>query len=388
MLPFSTPEFFVIMAAFAGLVLLAGYVLRKAHAYKYVLFFINLLYLVLIYPRPLHFAGFIVYAYVLTYLLTRIKRKHLKIWGVAGLLLPLLLVKSDIRFHFYPFELNTVLSFAGLSFACFRVVGYYMEKAPGDTMADPVTYFNFLSFTPTLLIGPIDRYGHFKKAQDSGFSNIHAQNYMAGWNYIVKGIAFKYVLAELTARYWLSLYAPDDTGLGAMANTMYAYYVYLFFDFAGYSHLALGIGKMLGMEVPVNFTNPFLAVNPQDFWRRFHISLGNWLKDYFFTPLYLFLTRQKSLRAFPLMRQNVALTLTFVLMGCWNGFHINFILSGLLFGLYSAAHNTYIYRCRKKGKDVVFGTMNPKFVKALSIFIMFNLAAVALYIFSGYCPLI
>lgn len=387
MLPFSTTEFFVIMALFTVLAGLCKFFLKDRH-YKYVLFVFNAFYLVVVYPQPLHFLLFILFSYVFTFLFTGWWGRVPKLVGVLILLLPLLLIKLDIRFHFYPFALNSLLSFAGLSFACFRVVGYYMEKAPADKMADPVTYFNFLSFTPTLLIGPIDRYGHFKSAQDSGFSNISSQNYTAAWNYIVKGIAFKYVLAELTARYWLSLFAPGDTGIGAMANTMYAYYVYLFFDFAGYSHLALGIGKMMGMEVPVNFTNPFLAVNPQDFWRRFHISLGNWLKDNFFTPLYLFLTRQKSLRAYPLMRQNTALLLTFVLMGCWNGFHLNFILSGLLFGLYSAIHNTYLYACRKKGRDVVFGKMNPALVKGISIFIMFNLAAVALYIFSGYCPLL
>jgi len=387
MLPFSTIEFFIIMAFFAMLTGICKFFLIDRH-YKYVLFVFNAFYLVVVYPQPVHFLLFIVFSYVLTYVFANLWRRAPKIMGVLVLLLPLLLIKMDIRFHFYPFGLNSILSFAGLSFACFRVVGYYMEKAPNDRMADPVTYFNFQAFTPTLLIGPIDRYGHFKKAQDCGFLNINAQNYTIAWNYIVKGIAFKYVLAELADRYWLQLYAPSDMNFWHMANTMYAYYVYLFFDFAGYSHLALGIGKMLGMEVPVNFTNPFLAVNPQDFWRRFHISLGNWLKDNFFTPLYLFLTRQKPLRPYPLMRQNVALLLTFVLMGCWNGFHINFILSGLLFGLYSAVHNTYIYMCRKKGRDVVFGKMSPVVVRVLSIFIVLNLAAVALYIFSGYCPLI
>jgi len=173
-----------------------------------------------------------------------------------------------------------------------------------------------------------------------------------------------------------------------MANNMYAYYFYLFFDFAGYSWMALGIGKMMGMTVPVNFTNPFVAVNPQDFWRRFHISLGDWLKDYFFTPLFMFMTRKKGLKKYPLLRQNIALVATFVLMGCWNGFHKKFILSGLLLGVYSMIHNTYIYQCKKKDRDVVFGKMNAKLVKVLSIIIMFNAVAFALYIFSGRCPFI
>ncbi|MBK7888692.1 MAG: hypothetical protein IPJ86_15835 [Bacteroidetes bacterium] len=173
-----------------------------------------------------------------------------------------------------------------------------------------------------------------------------------------------------------------------MASTMYAYYAYLFFDFAGYSCMAIGIGKMMGMQVPVNFTNPFLAVNPQDFWRRFHITLGAWLKDYFFTPLFLWLSRFKSLKKYSLAKQNFTLTMTFLLMGCWNGFKMNFILSGLLFGLYSAFHNWYLVTCKKRGKDIIFGQLNPTAVRILSIFIMIHLVAISLYIFSGRCPYI
>ncbi|MBI3237813.1 MAG: D-alanyl transfer protein, partial [Flavobacteriia bacterium] len=113
------------------------------------------------------------------------------------------------------------------------------------------------------------------------------------------------------------------------------------------------------------------------------ISLGDWLKDYFFTPLYLFLTRKKRLKKYPITRQNTALLLTFTLMGCWNGFTSNFVLSGLLFGSYSLIHNTYVIQCKKKNKDVVFGNMNPKLVRLISIFVTFHLTAFALFVFSG-----
>ena len=211
---------------------------------------------------------------------------------------------------------------------------------------------------------------------------------MLGWHALIKGIAFKYVLAEIVERYWLHQFDAGSKEIIFMLNTMYGYYFYLFFDFAGYSFMALGIGKMLGMNVPVNFTNPFLAVNPQDFWRRFHISLGDWLKEYFFTPLYLFFTRKKSLKKYPLTRQNIALVLTFLLMGCWNGFKLNYLLSGFLFGVFSAVHNTYTVECKKRGRDIVFGNLNPQAIKIISIFVTFNLVAFALYIFSGRCPFI
>jgi membrane protein involved in D-alanine export len=382
MLPFSSIDFYILIALFIGLMMTLKFLLTNPY-YKYVLAILNISFLYFAYPKPYHFLLFIVYSYAGIYLFSTILKFSLKIWGILFLLLPMLLVKLEIR---SGFELSHLLSFAGLSYATFRIIGYYMDRAPNEKMADPITYFNFLAFTPTLLIGPIDRYGGFKTSQESGFASITTENFSVGWRSLLKGIVFKYIIAEIIDRYWLNLFPETSTDILHMANNMYAYYFYLFFDFAGYSFMALGIGKMMGINVPVNFTNPFLAVSPQDFWRRFHISLGDWLKDYFFTPLYVFLTRKKSLKKYPVLRQNIALVLTFALMGCWNGFRFNYILSGLLFGVFSAVHNSYSIQCKKKGKDVLFGNLHPLAVKIISIFIMFNLAAMAMYIFSGRSP--
>ncbi len=385
MLPFSSFEFLIIMAFFIAILVGAKYVLKDVY-YRYILAVLNLTFLVFVYPQPYHFLLLILLSYLFTFMVANVFKFENRLWGILILLTPMLLVKFDILLYSFPFKLNDLISFSGLSYASFRIIGYYMDKAPNEKMADPITYFNFLAFTPTLLIGPIEKYSRFKNSQDIGFSSITTDNFIAGWNSLLKGIIFKYIVAEVIDRYWLNLFPETSKELLHMANNMYAYYFYLFFDFAGYSFMALGIGKMMGMNVPVNFTNPFLAVNPQDFWRRFHISLGEWLKEYFFTPLYMFLTRKKGLKQYPIMRQNIALILTFLLMGCWNGFKSNYILSGVLFGIFSAVHNTYVILCKKKGKDVLFGNLNSLTVKTISIIIMFNLAAFALYIFSGRCP--
>ncbi len=387
MLPYSSIDFLLLMAIFIAILVICKQFLKSIY-YKNILAVVNFIYLWIFFPSPVHFLSLIVFSYAATYLLTTFIKFRIKFWGILILLLPMLLVKSDIRFQFYPFELNNILSFAGLSYASFRIISYYMDKAPGEKFAGFITYFNFLSFSPTILIGPIERFSRFEKSQEKGFESLTSTNFITGWNNFVKGIAFKFIFAELIDRYWLNIFPADSKEILHMANTMYAYYFYLFFDFAGYSFMALGIGKMMGMEVPVNFTNPFLAVNPQDFWKRFHISLGDWLKDYFFTPLYMYFTRKKSLKKYPLARQNISLFMTFLLMGCWNGFKLNFILSGCIFGIYSAVHNTYVTKCKKAGKDVIFGTLSPAMVKYISIFIVFNLIAVALYIFSGKCSLL
>ena len=385
MLPFSVYEFFLIMAGFTALLHLAGR-FRNTIKYSHAIAFFNLCYLILFFPKPVHFLLFVAYAFGMTWILQHKIKPRLKLWGIIALLLPMLLVKLDIRFSHYPFELNHLISIAGLSYASFRIVGCYMDMAPNEKLPGKIDYFNFLSFTPTLLIGPIDKFSRFKKSLEEGWSKLNTSSFIEGWHFFLLGFTFKYLLAEIVDRYWLGVFEITDTSALALGSSMYAYYFFLFFDFAGYSHMALGLGKMMGMEVPLNFRNPFVAKNPQEFWRSFHISLGDWLKDYFFSPLYLYFSRKKKLKSYPLLRQNLSLFLTFLLMGCWNGFSKNFVLSGALFGLYSLVHNSYTVQCKKRGKDIIFGQMNERVKEIISIFILFNLVAISLYIFSGRCP--
>ena len=203
---------------------------------------------------------------------------------------------------------------------------------------------------------------------------------------MIIGVFYSYVCAEFVLRFWLNEFDMNSTAAIDMAANMYGYLIYLFFDFAGYSAMAIGFGKMLGIDVPINFDKPFLSRNPQEFWRRFHKSLGDWLGDYFFKPMFKFLTKIKKLKPYPLSKQNVSLFATFSLMGCWNGFQFNFILSGMLFGLYSVVYNTYVFKCKKGKRDVVFGTLPDVYIRAISIFVLFNLVAFSIYIFSGRAP--
>lgn len=387
MIPFSGSDFFVAMGLAIALLWICRLTPLKRF-YKETLFILNLGFLVILFPNPALFIGFILYSYAFTWLLGMRYPPRYKLIGILVLLLPMLLVKFDIRFSSYPFKLNNLISFAGLSYACFRTMSFYMDKDPKAPMPDLISYFNYLSFTPTLLIGPIDRYSHFRASQETATERLTAGFFIESTETFIRGVVYKYIVAEIINRHVLHVLHAESTAALDMAGNMYAYYAYLFFDFAGYSAMAIGLGGMMGMRVPQNFTNPFLSVNPQDFWKRFHISLGAWLKDYFFTPLFLWMSRFKRLKPHSLFKQNSALVLTFLLMGCWNGFQKHFILSGLLFGLYSAIHNSYVVSCRKAGRDVVFGEMDPRLVRILSIFIMLNLVAFSLYIFSGRCPLI
>ena len=186
--------------------------------------------------------------------------------------------------------------------------------------------------------------------------------------------------------YWLGKIDENSTSFFDMANSAYAYTTYLFFDFAGYSAMAVGLSIMMGIFVPMNFNHPYLAPNPQDFWRRFHITLGSWLTDYFFKPLYKYLHNFDFLKKRKLLIQNIAITCTFLLMGVWNGLNWYFIFSGFLFGIYSSIHNSYVLYVKKGGYD--YFSFFPDIISInLKRFLMINAAVFALYFFSGRVPL-
>lgn len=386
MLPFSSIDFFLIAGTSVLLLYILKATLHKVIPFSRAILGLSIFYIVVYYPKPIHLGLFMVYTYFIYYLFQAILKPKNKLLGVLLMLLPMIVFKSNIKVHFYPFDISSFIFFAGLSYVSFKLVSIYLDAKPTDKPVNFFIYLNFLIFTPTLLIGPLDRLDRFTTELKNGYQSLTLTNFVKGWEIIMVGVLYKFVIAELISRYWLSWQDVNSTDLLPMANTMYSYYLYLFFDFAGYSNMAIGLGKMMGIKVPTNFNMPFLSKNPQEFWKRFHISLGDWLKDYFFTPFYKFFSKRKSLKSRPLFRQNISLFATFLLMGCWNGFHANYMLSGAIFGFYSAVHNTYVFYCRKKKKDIVFGNLHPKLVSVISIFIMFNLAAFSIYIFSGYFP--
>ena len=375
MLPFSTIDFFLL---FGGLLLLAVAVkifLSKYIPYKILLLVVASFYLTIFYPEFRNLCLFILYGYLMYYLLEYVLKLSYKMLGVLLLAAPMVFAKVHV--------FSDVIAFGGLSYVTFRLIQMYVDN---DKAAKPVAlidYVLFLVFPATLLIGPIDRLNRFKANIDKGYENMDFASIIAGWQIMLYGILQKYIVAEAIDRYWLANANEYNKDMFSILNNMYGYSIYLYFDFAGYSALAIGLAKMFGINVPDNFNNPFLALNPSDFWRRWQITLGDWLKDYVFKPYYKWVSSMKNLKKYPLMRQNSGLFLTFFVMGLWNGHRWYYILSGCLFGVYSVVHNTYVYYSAKKGRDIAFGSLSPKLVRVLSVFIMFNMSCLALYVFSG-----
>lgn len=383
-LPFTNWVFFYFL--FAGVVLLFIFkaFFKQKVAYKYIMAIISLVYICLFFTKPLQILGLISYSYLIYYFFAR-KLNYTK------LLLPVILLSIPMLFmktlNILPtgepgvlHNLAIVFQIAGISFMTFKVIQLYIDESNKEKTVSVLDFFNFTAFVPTLLIGPIDRFQRFNENVKAGYENMTSELFLDGLNNLIKGLLYKFIIAYGISLLFLEQLVNDGT-IWYHAQNMYGYLFYLFFDFAGYSLLAIGFGKLMGIHVPINFDKPFLAINPKDFWKRWHITLGDWLNDYFFKPIFKELTTKKKFK--PIQRQNIALFLTFALMGFWNGFELHFILSGMLFGLYSVIHNYYVYLCKKNGKDVFFKSLSPKMVKYISIFIMFNSVAVAIYIFSG-----
>ncbi len=187
-------------------------------------------------------------------------------------------------------------------------------------------------YFPTLLSGPVTNYRHFQgieKAPSKFDINEYVEKYLVpGIKRIVLGMVKKNLIAELLSSVALPFISIDTSSNGRVVLAAYAYCIYVYLDFSGYTDLAVGLSKILKIEIPENFNNPFKARNPQDFWSRWHISLSKWLYEYIFAPVYAFL-----LRNFPekmrLFLPGIAIFVTFAFSGVWHGDESRFVREGL-----------------------------------------------------------
>ena len=370
MLPFTNIDFFLFALLYVSLIWLLRFILHKKH-YPLVTFSLTLIYIIFYFKYTVAAMAFV----ALTFLFIRYLSQKINHRLVSAVIIAIPMVL--LKIHLNP----SFLYFAGLSFVTFRAIQVsidYDKKEPLNL----IHYFNFLFFIPSFYIGPLDRYKRFTTNSIDGFSLIKTDLILTGIQEMMQGVFYKFIIAETISRYWLNDTSIELTHL-QITSDVYAYALFLFFDFAGYSSMAIGMGNLVGISLPFNFNKPFLATNPSDFWQRWHASLTNWLSDYFFKPFYKWLNQFQKLKKYPITKQNIAIFFTLFLMGIWNGFESNFIWSGIIYGIYSVVYNTYTIQCRKQDKDVIFGKLSPKVIRLISIFLMFNLVCIALYVFSG-----
>lgn len=304
------------------------------------------------------------------------RRGHLPTWAAVLLTMALLLLLKC--------GITTMTGMLGLSFATFRAVDVLLF-APRNERISPLDYCNYLFFPLTLLAGPMYRWRNFQADLKRGYEGVTLETWLAGLELLIFGVIQKFGVAEAIWRYGLNTLDAHDYSLTGVALNASLYSFYQFFDFAGYSSMAIGVGMLFGFTLPVNFRNPLASANPQDFWRRWHISLSEWLRDVVFMPIYKALSKTAFFGRHRLAAQNIGILATLLAMGVWNGLALHYVVSGLMFGAYSVGHNLLVQHARTRPALQAFLARRP--VQWAGRALTLILAALALYVFSGRSPI-
>ncbi len=223
--------------------------------------------------------------------------------------------------------LNVLLP-VGISFYTFQALGYTMDVYRGDVKAERsfLNYALFVSFFPQLVAGPIERSGNIL-GQIKSPHPFRLENLRDGMLPILWGLFKKMVLADNLAVLVNSIYnAPQDRTGAELLLATFAFAIQIYCDFSAYSDIARGSAKLLGFTLMENFRCPYFAVSIKDFWRRWHISLSSWFKDYLYFPL----GGSRCSKS----RHLLNLMIVFAVSGLWHGAALTFVAWGLLNGLY------------------------------------------------------
>ena len=263
----------------------------------------------------------------------------------------------------------------GFSYVSFRLLHTLRDRQAGRLPAvSLLEYVVYVIFFPAFTAGPIDRLGRFTQdlrrpvemnAQDFGFAGRR----------LAVGLFKKFVVADTLAIISLSgSNVLQVKSTGWLWVLLYAYAILIYFDFSGYTDIAVGLGKLLGIDLPENFKRPYLKPNLTQFWNSWHMTLTMWFRAYFFNPITRSLRRNhKGLK--PWMIILITQISTMVLIGLWHGVSWNFIGWGIWHGLGLFIQNRYSEWIKSKPMPLVNRPRLSKIVYLTNIFLTFNYVA-------------
>jgi len=216
----------------------------------------------------------------------------------------------------------------GISFFTFRLLSYVIDiyRGKSEPTDDVVTFATYIAFFPCILSGPIDRPVFIKQLKATRSFDYNTA--VDGCRQILWGLFKKVVVADNCATYVDQVWTSFDSQSGStlvLAAIFYLFQIYA--DFSGYSDMAIGVGKLLGLKIADNFKFPLFSLNIADYWRRWHITLTQWLTDYVFMPLNI---RFRNLGNAGMI---LSIVITFVLIGLWHGANWTFAVFGVYHGL-------------------------------------------------------
>ena len=258
-------------------------------------------------------------------------------------------------FGFAPVEIPEILLPLGISFFTFQIIALVVDTYRGEVavVRSFREYALFISFFPQLIAGPIVR-GWQLLPQIREGGRVSPERDREGLWLISIGLGKKVLLADLLLAPFVDrVFAePGFNTAPEHLVAMYSFAFQIYFDFSGYTDMARGLGKLLGFELPLNFREPYLSRNPAEFWRRWHITLSNWLRDYLYIPLGG--NRRGTLRT----QRNLLITM--LLGGLWHGAAWNFVVWGGLHGVFLIVHRGWSGRHRESRDDMISWSDLPR----------------------------
>ena len=296
-------------------------------------------------PRPLWLGALIAILLIIAFLITQFRKfpAVLYVAAVIGLLFLFILIKvpwalSAISYMMLSLRGKeapgfTAISWLGFSYVAFRLLHTILDRKAGRL--PPVSlaeYVNYVIFFPSFTAGPIDRIERFTRDLNHPVT-LDREGWLDAGNRFFAGLFKKFVIADALA--WVALndnFAQTVDSSAWMWILLYCYSLRIYFDFSGYTDIAIGLGRLLGVRLPENFNSPYLKQNLTQFWNSWHMTLTQWFRSYFFNPL----TRamRSSKEPVPaILVIFIAQISTMVLIGLWHGVTLGFVLWGLWHGL-------------------------------------------------------
>lgn len=234
----------------------------------------------------------------------------------------------------------------GISFFTFQSMSYTIDLYLGNVKVqkNPISFAAFVTLFPQIVAGPIVRYDDVAKELDD--RSITIDLIYDGIIKFIIGLSKKVLIANSIGALWTSIKATDIANVSVVSSWLgiLAFTFQIYFDFSGYSDMAVGLGKMMGFNFPKNFDYPYLSKSISEFWRRWHITLGAWFKSYVYIPLG---GNRKGMA-----RTIFNLAVTWFLTGVWHGASWNFILWGTLYGVVIILEKLFLGKLLDKIPDI------------------------------------
>ena len=253
-------------------------------------------------------------------------------------------------------SLFSSLAFLGFSYAALRFVDFVLAVKSGARVVNFLALFGYLFPIHMLLAGPISLYKNYLSSETQRPITQYA-DFVSVINYLVTGLLYKVVIAESIRIVGWGVHAPMYSD--SLLDTSLIF-VYLFFDFAGYSMVAVAIGKLLGISTPQNFNKPFVAVNITDFWTRWHMSLSQFVRQNVYYPVQVSMVRRYGIQ----QAKSIAFfssAISFSVVGLWHQFTFSFLLWGLLLGVIMGAEKVI------RDKVVKIPSLNSPFMQRFKL---------------------